>query len=289
MVSRPICRRRHLLRAAGACLVAVATAGCTTPGGWLSAPPVGLTAEGIDDLEMVPASQLVFSKSAFDGDYKSDIGRTDFTTNVAVYTGVLHQQGRATVDEDWNDPDPDSRAVGVMATPTLSVFGEARNPLAKRPVEDVVDDPVFEGALRCGGVGGFQWVRPPVTVGEQPNATLLETSTPVVSFVAVIAPETGDRSSLLVHLARAQDSDTTVIVTSVQRRRVPEGWHGDEMVGSDGLLTDAQLSARQRFATDVTGYATLTNPILAGGGTDEESPETVRRTTPDSLQSVNGC
>lgn len=288
MSERPTLGRRRLLRGSAACLAA-ATAGCVDPRRWRSAPSAGLTADGLEALALSPATTVVRSRSLLGGIFRADIARTDVETRMSLYVGTLLQQGRVTVDGDWNEEDPDSRTVGVVATPSLSVLGRARNPLATRGLEELVGDPLFVDALGCAGIDGVRWERPPVPVGGQATARLLGTTTAIDSFAAVLLTGNGERRSLLLHLARVRESGTTVLVATVQRRRVPDGWDGNDLVGAGGLVSEAQLRARRAYAADVTPYVSVTNPVLATGGAEAESTDSTIDREPGSYRSRGRC
>lgn len=298
-------RRRRFLGALTASVIGAATAGCTGPPQVLSAPPAGLSAAGLEALDLRPVSHQVTrlpvlrrtaspERGADDGTDdggRADAGRFEFEVHRAVYSTVRAQQGRASLDEDWNDDDPASRVVGVVATPSLSVLDRSPNPLVTRPLGSLAAESAVVDALACAGVGGGRlgWERPPEPAGSPTAATLLGTATRIESFAAVLVGREGIRQSLLVHLSRARRDGTAVLVAAAQRRRLPDGWQGERLVGPDGVLTGSQLDARQAFAVEVDRFTTVTNPVVGDGGATPETPASVATGTPRPLRERGRC
>lgn len=214
-----------------------------------------------------------------------DVRRTTFESELAVYR-ARRQQGRVSLDDDWNRADPDARGVGVLATPAPSVLGRSPNPLATRPLGDLVAGPHLTDVLARAGTGGgsFEWERRPSSVVARPEGTLLGTEAAVETSVAVVVDANGGRETLLVHLSRVRRDGDAVLVAAVQRRRAPRGAAPADPVGPNGLVTAAQVEARREFAVAVNRYVTVTNPVAGSGGADAETAGPVRTEGADPLR-----
>lgn len=258
--------RRRFLAHLGAGAVATGLAGCQeVTNREFAALPAGLGEAGTNRLGLSTASHERIERSRTVG-----VGgaQTEFSTtsHLVTYRSDVDLGGDlpATYEEDV----PGTLSVGVLATPSANIAGAARNPLATRPLDDLVAGETGRRLLRQADVVGDvpEWDRAPERVGET-TATLFGSEVEVVSYYGRTAGASGadgegeGGSQVLLHLARGTRE------------------------GAEGIDADAaNESERAEDGTDTGG-------LLAGRGSDtvvvggvEERP-----TVTESIQERLGC
>lgn len=132
----------------------------------------------------------------------------DLEVTVVSHTASYHRDGEGFLADV---------GVGLLATPTLEEAGGSLNPLANRPLTDLLTSDAGRPLVEELGVESG-WATTPVPVGEA-SGTLLGTETTVETF----AGRTNDGDLALVGLTRVGHDGDAVLVGSGRTRPLAEG------------------------------------------------------------------
>lgn len=207
--------RRRLLQVVGAGTVA-GVAGCPSAAEHeFVAEPAGLSTEGARSVGYwEPADRTT------ETEYRRTIGNQDVTATVESRLVTYGTDGPPARVADWSVPDPPTRSVVVLSTPTATVLGQSLNPVAATPLSELVGSESGRELLRTAlGGEGVQLSRQPEAVATS-EVEVLGEQTDLLTYAGVAVRGQSHRESFLVNLARASSEGTVVVFAFVQRRRV---------------------------------------------------------------------
>lgn len=257
--------RRDLLRIVGGSLAVGATAGVA-----------GCSAgETLTDAEATPTvlhpeghPVLGLTESRIDEVTRTvspvGVGEVSLTSYLAVH-------GRPTDNDQplpmrFDVPEPAAHALGILAMPAPTALGQELNPLAERPLGEVLaGDRGRQFLARTDVVDtpDFEWTSRPTRVGAREVETL-GTAATAESYLG-IAAQGDDTRTVLTILTRVARDDEVVLVGEALWRRTPSEPLDLEVECADDncqLASEHLSRLRDRFAAG--GPYVTTCPELAG-------------------------
>jgi hypothetical protein len=278
--------RRDLLTTVGAVAGAGALAGC--PGEVTSqtfeATPVVLTGPG-RDLYGLPEFELEkTSRTRSEG----DVGEA----TIVDYLSVHSRPAEGEPPVEFGTRAPGHRRFGTLSTPAPAVVGEAVNPLATRPLSELVRGQRGRQFLQRTGIvetSEFDWTRRPEQVGTR-QVELLGSTTEAQSYMGVAAGGENP-TTLLMNLARVVTGGDAVLVGEFVRRLTPPNpieTYAECVYDLCQMPSPQQVDMWRRYKRSLEYLATCTELLTAkgtgievcggvgggGGGTATDSPTT---------------
>gem|GEM_PF-3938563 len=207
--------RRELLAASGVAGVG-ALAGCSgVTSQTFEATPVVLASPGQELLGLTEFDLVELTKT----NSVADVGELTLTSYLSVHSSPSegdppYRFGRSA---------PGFHYVGALATPAPDVVGEWVNPVASKPLVDLLTGTLGRQLLQQTGVvdaSTVEWVRPPTEVGTT-DGRLLDEPMEAKSFMGVVDGGDAGPSTLLMNLTRVVTGGDAVVVGEFMRRLTP--------------------------------------------------------------------
>lgn len=170
-------------------------------------------------------------------------GEVETTSYLAVHSRAGDHEPPMRFDV----PDPATRTVGLLSMPSPEGVGQAVNPLASEPLEELLVGGHGRQLLaETGAVEStdFDWRREPTEIGTQ-EVEFLETETEARSFLGIAVGE-GRPTTVLATLSRIQYGGNTVLIGEFDRRQTPDDTLADVDSCTDALcqIKDPELAER---------------------------------------------
>jgi serine protease AprX len=263
-------RRRTLLRAAGAGALAAGLAGCS----------------GLDESRRYEAVPVRLEPAAAERGYAlTDASTVENTRTEEVGDSTLEvtlvNQG-ARYDRSGTEF-VQTPVVGLVATPAVEEAGVTLNPVAERPLTELLTGNLGAGFVQQLDIG-TTWQRGPelVTTSE---GTLLGTGSESRTFAGV----TGEGEFVLLNVTRVEDGDDAVLVGDARTKDAGEGER--PFVGENGYVTQGMVDESLGMFLDLLGLVGREEPgtpVDDGTPTDGE-PRLAGREAPDPTDVVRGA
>jgi len=273
--------RRTFLKALGATVAGSSLAGFQEQGPTheFVATPTGLSEAGRKKFRFpsVDHEEVVDEWTVAVGGDEVDVT----TTSHALAYPVPNRQART----EWPTDGPDGASIAVLSTPEASVAGREVNPLAKRPLSDLVTGDTGRNLLRWTGIGeGSQLSLPraPKRITTRKNIEFLGQSTTLETY-AGIERMRNRHGAFLLHVARVRKQGSAVILGVVQRRQLkPKRDLDDIKLVGGGILGEPELIDLSEVPIDISPYITFVPdidiPVPSLGLTDVRLVQTVEDT-----------
>lgn len=240
-----------MLRLAGAALV-TGLAGCSTAQR-REASPVALDGGG-------PSAQYGLERVMTPTRTVSPDG-LDVEVTVVSHAASYHREGQGFLTDV---------GAGLLATPTMNDVGQSLNPLANRPLADLLTSDVARPLVEELGVESG-WATTPTPVG-QASGPLLGTETTVETF----AGHTNDDELALVGMTRVSHDGDAVLVGTGRTRPLAEG---EASRAADSLVSANERREAAQSLVDLLPHVVRESPGAAPTDTPTPAP-TGTTTTP---------
>lgn len=249
--------RRDVLRAVGGSLAAGGLSGLA------GCPGQGLTSASATPAVLYPGGQELFGLSAFQMEEQTrtvspaDIGEVSLTSYLAIHGHPTeHEQS---IPMRFGVSEPGAHAIGILAMPAPSALGQEFNPLAEKPLGEVLTSErgrQFIDRTEAVDTPAFEWTRGPSRVGTRDVEFMGSTAT-AETHHGVAAGET-DSKTVLATLTRVEHEGDVVLVGELLWRRTPS-----KPLDSEGDCTDRLCQIRKEALEAIANRFTQGGPYIS--------------------------